>query len=159
MTSKKLVMTSKSSTWRQNTSWRQKVRHCVQKTRHDVKKYVTASKIRHDVKKFVMMLNKFVLTPKRSSWRLRHVMTSTSSSWHQKYVNKVRHDVKACHDAKKFIMTSKTMPHIATLNLQSVPYSLHVSQQTITFTLSVIVLHKILQVVIGQACPIGHRGI
>ena len=55
--------------WRQNTSWRHKVRHDV-KTRPDVKKFFMTSKRRHEVKKFVIAsktrydARKFAMTSK-----------------------------------------------------------------------------------------------
>ena len=93
------------------------------KTRHDVKKFVMKSKTYHDAKKLV----KHVMTLKRSTWPWwrqkvhhdvkkfimtskipeRYVMTSKTSSWHQ----------KVCHDIKGMLWRQKL--HNDVKNFQS----------------------------------------
>ena len=88
---KKLVMTSKGTSWRPKR---------MSKIRHDVKNYITITpwhiKVCNDVKTFVMIY-KVRHDVKSSLWR-----KTKSFSWSQKF----RHDVKSSSLRQSYIMIS-----------------------------------------------------
>ena len=127
---KQFALTSACSSWCQNTSWGQKVRHYF-------KKFAMTSTRRHHAKKFVMTSQDLSWRQKYSkclSWNQKYVMMSKSLSWCQKVrygkrfvitsKNKTVITSKIRHDVKKFYHTKKTRRHKVRHNIKNTSWRL-----------------------------------